>query len=338
MAIFRLAKQQIQLLLAKWLAKRLPARVQHVLSQRTIFILPTRFGLTYLGLVILLFVLGTNYQNNLILFSCFLLASLFLTTIWHSYANLSGLTITAKQATVTGFPTQIIALKITLNSTKRRYALRLGFERNNPIKINKTNGLLDIQVPCCFVSRGVYSLPRLRIESQFPLGLIKTWSLVKFPTQLVVYPEPKKPSPHWLTMIMNGAKTLKSSGENQQTSAEQWLPLEQEVDDFNQLTRYQPGESLSKVAWKQLAQKQQWWSKQFQTTTSASYRFSLQQFQAIETELALQYLCYLLQQAETQQCFYGLTLSRSVSTEINQGSAHLIGCLTLLAHYPSEAQ
>ena len=69
-----LAQQYIR----KWLDKRIPAANEFQLSHRSIFIFPAKFGALFLALCALLFLLGTNYQNNLMLLLCYFLVALFL--------------------------------------------------------------------------------------------------------------------------------------------------------------------------------------------------------------------------------------------------------------------
>ena len=81
-----------------WLARRLPRDHQVQLKQRRIFILPSGYGVLYLVVALLLFLGGVNYENNLILALCFLMVSLFVMGILHTFRNLSALTLRAGAA------------------------------------------------------------------------------------------------------------------------------------------------------------------------------------------------------------------------------------------------
>ena len=63
-------------LLSRYLDKRQPAVPSITLVQKLIFILPTRYGWWFLLLIALLYLLGTNYQNNLILLQSYFLIGL----------------------------------------------------------------------------------------------------------------------------------------------------------------------------------------------------------------------------------------------------------------------
>ncbi|EOG7035816.1 hypothetical protein ACLH5N_004693, partial [Aeromonas salmonicida] len=51
----------------RWLTRRIPPARQMTLGRRSLFILPTRMGLLYLLVMSAIYLLGTNYQNNLVL-------------------------------------------------------------------------------------------------------------------------------------------------------------------------------------------------------------------------------------------------------------------------------
>ena len=82
-----LARKQIGF----WLERRIPPSETVYLDHRRIFIFPTFNGLMFLGVSVILFLAGINYQNNLMLALSFLLVSLFITSIFSTYRNLSGL-------------------------------------------------------------------------------------------------------------------------------------------------------------------------------------------------------------------------------------------------------
>ncbi|MEZ5450040.1 MAG: hypothetical protein R3E89_14070 [Thiolinea sp.] len=79
---------------AQWLEQRLPAGREITLNQRRIFIVPSRTALALLLIIALLFLLSINSRTALYAVSFWLLA-LLLINIFHTYRNLSGLSIRA---------------------------------------------------------------------------------------------------------------------------------------------------------------------------------------------------------------------------------------------------
>ena len=86
-----------QSLWLRWLNKRIPPSQSVHLSQRQIFILPTRYGWISIGVLLVLFIGGINYANSLVLGTTFWLLAIFLVSIFHTYRNLAGLTISASR-------------------------------------------------------------------------------------------------------------------------------------------------------------------------------------------------------------------------------------------------
>ena len=96
-----------------WLDRRIPPARSITLTQKRIFIFPSRVGL-FFGIALLLMLLtAINYQNSMSFALTFLLATLFVVAILHTYANLSGLTIRAVSATA-GFPGERSEFELSL--------------------------------------------------------------------------------------------------------------------------------------------------------------------------------------------------------------------------------
>ncbi len=86
-------------LFQKWLNRRIPPVASLALSHRNVFILPSRTGWAFGGLVLAMLLTAINYQNSLIYGLTFWLVSLGHGTIWLTFQNLSGLEMTAGRVT-----------------------------------------------------------------------------------------------------------------------------------------------------------------------------------------------------------------------------------------------
>ncbi|HKI74263.1 MAG TPA: hypothetical protein VJ998_06460, partial [Pseudomonadales bacterium] len=82
-------------LFQQWLARRMPPANSIRLNQSNIFILPTREGLYFALVMVFMVVAAINYQNSLVFGLAFLLVSLFMVSILHTFRNLSGLVLQA---------------------------------------------------------------------------------------------------------------------------------------------------------------------------------------------------------------------------------------------------
>ena len=81
--------------LSAWLDKRVPASQEHHLNLNSIFILPSGFGWSFIILSLCLFLLGTNYQNNLMLLLSYLCLSIMLLTLFYTHQNFARLALKA---------------------------------------------------------------------------------------------------------------------------------------------------------------------------------------------------------------------------------------------------
>ncbi|HAJ42764.1 MAG TPA: DUF58 domain-containing protein, partial [Alcanivorax sp.] len=150
----------------RWLDRRLPRARQVQLDQRRIFIFPTGYGFLYLLVSVLLFFGGINYENNLILGLCFLMVSLFLVAILHTFRNLSGLSLRAG-ASRSGFVGGQGSVEVVLVAQRRPHrALWLRWLDQPAQEISVEPGeesALWLNLPLS--RRGRTRPPRLRVES-----------------------------------------------------------------------------------------------------------------------------------------------------------------------------
>lgn len=113
--------------LAEWLDRRIPPASEFTLNQRNLFIFPSRTGWIYLALTTAIFLLGSNYQNNLVLALAYLLLSLFIISIFHCHHNLRGLQIKVMPVTH-AYTGQSVRFTLQLQSNRPRYDLELSAE------------------------------------------------------------------------------------------------------------------------------------------------------------------------------------------------------------------
>ncbi len=312
-----------------WLSKRVPSNYQHTLSSRNIFIMPTRFGFAYLFFIILLFLLGTNYQNNIILLFCYLLASLFLTVMLNSFYNLSQLTFSS-QAQQSSFANQRAYFPIDIQSKKPHFDLNFHLPQQgalaDKVKLEQCAvGTSQILLPCYASRRGVYQLGRVKVSSEYSLGLFVSWSMLDFSHQLVVFPQPKKLNSHqnYLSAI--------DEPENSDNAAQ---PKGAGIDDFAELKNYITGESLARIAWKQLARGQGKLSKHYENQQGSLRWLKLTDMPSSDLETKLSFLCYLVMHYSKSEQEFGLSLGKPTENIApSSGQLHQQQCLFALAKF-----
>jgi hypothetical protein len=111
-----------------WLDRRIPPSPQITLSQRNVFIFPTKTGFAFGGLIGLLILGAINYQASLVYGVAFLLGSLFLVTILYTFRNLSGMTLELTGAR-SGFVGEDVefSIRVIRPEGRRREGIQLGW-------------------------------------------------------------------------------------------------------------------------------------------------------------------------------------------------------------------
>lgn len=305
---------------AAWLARRIPPAAWYRLSQRNLFIFPTRLGGLYLGMTLTIFLLGSNYQNNLVLGLAYWMLSLFVVSIHLAHANLSGMEV-RMGVPESGHAGEPACFPLAVSATSRRYDLQLSA----PGAIADQLACLEqpdrLQILYAQPTRGRLIPPRVRLSSQWPLGLLRCWTWLDTGQEALIFPQPRTCQLDWLALSDPG--DLRANAGRQIRSG---------LDEMQGIRPYRPGESLGQIAWKQVARGRGLVSKEFATPLPATCLFSLAQTPGVDVDERLSRLTYQLEQLERQQGRYALDLGyRQVPP--GQGPDHLQQCLTALALY-----
>jgi uncharacterized protein (DUF58 family) len=273
-----------------------------------------------------LFLLGTNYQNNLMTILCYFLLALFLLNLFVSYLNFAKLLVQLGK-THNGFVNDSIQLPLWIHQkgTEKEPphgTLEVGFWRQAPsltVDLDKSDNPAYLSFQC--EKRGTLRLPRITLSSFYPLGLFRCWTHLAFEHDILVYPAPL-PCPVTLRQSLH---------DQQQESAGNTQPGH---DDFDSLAAYRQGEPLHHVAWKQLAKGQGMITKQFSSPMSSVGWLTLFPLQENQLERRLSQLCYQVLELTQSGEKFGLDLG-SVKLSPDHGLAHQQKCLKALALYPN---
>lgn len=306
------------------------------LRGRRIFIVPTRFGFAYAGFLILILLGAINYSSSLGHVLCFLLGSLGLVAMLHTYRNLAKIELhhAFSEHVFCGekihftvlFDNQShhdsyqlnVASKQVLTPTFNPFRLFKGYRHHYLIPMLKAQLTTTVSITLASERRGRQPLGRIRIASQFPLGLYTTWSYFNTSAYALVYPKPL------------GGLPLPSANDNGQQSNHH---KQTGVDDFSGFDIYRSGDPIHAIAWKAMARDDVMRTKQFTSYQGGNVMLSWQDVaQLRDTEARLSQLCRWILHAEAAGMNYGLSLA---TTAINygQGEQHRHRCLSALALY-----
>ena len=311
-----------------WLFQpRAPESGPIVLVQRRVYILPTRHGMVF-AVVLLMMLLGAiNYTLSLGFVLTFLLVALAFNAMLYTFRNLAKLSVTAARThpVFAGEPAQF-TLNLFNPGAFTRYAIGISRER----RARTADAYAD--VPAGAATRITISIPserrgllpagRLTLFTQFPLGLYHAWSYVQPDVSCIVYPRPAPaglPLPQAEAALGSGA----SRGQGQ--------------DDFAGLRAYRPGDPPRHIAWKAAARGQGLLTKQFSGQASSEVWLSWEQLpprMALEEKISC--LTRWVLDAHALRLAYGLRLPR-LELPMAGGDAQRERCLEALALFEAPA-
>lgn len=264
--------------LARWFAKRAPKSDSATLNLRNVYIFFSREGALFAILLVITFIAGINYGNNLVLGLFFYLVSVWLISFHVTFAHISGLKVDLLDVTTAEVGSAVwVTLQVRNESRQPRRQLSFSFEQakgnkknrrkrdarsQNQLNLNgETKVLLPrlkdeqiIRLPVMTNKRGQLELPRLRISSVYPLGIMRAWSYVYFARSAWVYPKPL--AFDWQAQYMTASVDDLPVGAH-------YSQHTQGQDDFERLDNYIEGESLARVSWAHVARGQGMLTKHF---------------------------------------------------------------------------
>lgn len=278
-----------------WVDRRLPPSRRHQLNRNTLYIFPSKAGFGFLCLMLILWLVGTNYENNLVLALAFLMTALFIVCILHTFANLAGLSVEFLGAApaFSGERAEL-RLRISRQGGRARDSIMFrwcGSEKVALSLLERSEATAKIYVPVH--GRGWFNPGPLEIDSVFPLGILRCWTRLNMDCRVLVYPRPVPAGPLPL------AHVIRDEGEVSSVRG---------TDEFAGYRDYQAGDSLRDVAWKQYARGMGLHSKDYNALVDRRLWLDWDYLGGIAQEARLSRLCYWVLEAEKIDAEYGLRL------------------------------
>jgi uncharacterized protein (DUF58 family) len=244
MAILSKLEHSIRKRASKWLFRlRGPETGEVFLHQRRVFIMPTHPGMAFGVMLAVLFIGSINYNLSLGFAFTFLLAGCGLIDMHLTFRNLAHLTLRAGRA-LPVFAGEDAQFELHLINRRKhdRYAIWLDFHHDNRPELMlatdvPANATRTVVLSTPARERGWLPAPRVRLQTRFPLGLLRSWAYWTPDARALVYPRPEDNAPP-LPLSAPGADDGKGVAGQ---------------DDFAGIRGYQPGDSLKRLAWRQIA-------------------------------------------------------------------------------------
>lgn len=308
------------------LLEKSPEAGEVVLRQRRVFTLPSKPGLVYAGMLIILFLTSTNYNLNLGFGMTYMLAGLAAVNALFSFRNLAYLRLRAAQG-VSVFAGEVAEFSIHINNPQQlnRYAIHIGFLDAQSVEQTidlAAESSTTIRLRTLSKQRGYLACPRIRLHTGFPLGLLRAWSTWLPASQILIYPTPELNPP----ALPFGTDNLGSNTQNNGN------------EDFAGVRSYQTGDPLKHLSWKHIARVDldaggNLVSKQFAGTSSGEIYLDFSTLSPqLDLELRISRMTSWVLKAERLQLDYAFKLP-TLNLPPSQGEVHCQSCLSALALY-----
>ncbi|AXA91915.1 DUF58 domain-containing protein [Massilia sp. YMA4] len=313
-------------------ASRMPERsAATVLTMRRVYVLPSRAGVAYVALLVLMLVGAINYTLGLGFALTFFAGSCAIVDMVLTVRNLAGLRLLAGRAqpVFAGEEAQF-ELQLHNDGQADRCAIRIGFHpAGTPWRTQSAHAVdvaagastaVTLTVPAS--RRGWLVAPPVRLTTRFPLGLFGAWSNWQPDLRVLVYPFPEQDAP-----------PLPSRGD---ASAEGHGTVG--LDNFAGIRSYQPGDPMRHLAWRQIARLHpedggQLVTKHFDGGAVAELLLDFADLPLqLDLELRLARMAQWVLQAEARALPYAFRLGHH-HYPAALGDAHRAACLRALALY-----
>ena len=280
---------------------------------------------------VVLLLVGINYQLSLAFVVAFLLAGLMQATLLVSYRNLRGLIVRAGRSPHCKLGESLVFSVALASPERTRDGIALYTQADGKGKIIAKSWPLSVTqdssavVPLAITPtrRGLMPLRRIIVASRAPYGLIRAWSYVHFEWSGVIEPQPETPPPPLPLM----------AGDNDGSACRD-LHVAHDPDS---LRDYAPGDSLKRVAWKQVAKSGDWYTRTGDTGHRQEIELSWQAATLSDTEARLSRMAAWLLRAHNENCAYELTLPNG-HLSLADGSQQFADASLLLAAYPQRVE
>ena len=307
-----------------WWQARLRRTDTVLLTQRNIYILPTRAGLLFASTLVTLLIASINYQLNLGYVLTFLLAGSGVVSMHLTHNTLRGLTLHLKPLAPV-FTGEAAAVEVVLSSPAgARHGIGLRVESTDASTLTwvdvPSGGQATAHVSFVPGSRGLHELPTLSAETRFPLGFFRAWTVWRPAGQVLAYPKPERPP----ATLPAARATAGGAAQSRRTQGA----------EIEGIRGYRRGDPLKLVFWKKAAKSLEAGGDLVSRDTSQSAQHELwldwQACGSLAPEDRLSRLTAWVVAADRAGMNYGLALP-GMHIERDHGEAHRRRCLEALA-------
>ncbi|MGA9420845.1 MAG: DUF58 domain-containing protein [Rhodanobacteraceae bacterium] len=313
--ILQLAERRLPALTRLREPEALPLR----LNRRRIYVLPTRFGLGF-GVLLFVMLLGAlNYGNNpAFLLTCFLGAAAW-ASLFFGFRAMSGLAITQMRADEAHVGDSVKIHMTFAAGARNRPGLRLRCRDHETAFSARASDDTPILLALPCKQRGWFRAGRLRIWTDYPLGLFQCWSWVNPALEFLIYPKAEHPAPP----LPPGAGRV---GERASLG---------DSEDYAGLRDYRSSDPPRLIAWKASARHETLLVREVERRAGTALVLDYAALGALDPEARISRLTAWVLAAGAAQCSYLLRLP-GLDIGPDSGSRHRSDSLRALALFKAD--
>ena len=308
----QLAERRLPSLTRYRRAEKLPIE----LHRRRIYIVPTGFGLGFSVLLLVMLVGALNYANNAALLLTCLLGAASAASMLVAFRDLDGLRLGHIRAghAVAGQP---IELTLAFDSSRVRQAIRVELGRDTTAFAIDAGAVVHLKLMMPTTRRGWQSLTRLRVWSNWPLGLFRAWSWLHPEQAVLVWPRPEEAGPPPVAPAEDARHMRLLQG-----------------DELAALREYRVGDPQRHVAWKASARHDNLLVKDFERAQNRpQWQLDWRRLDGLDDESRISRLARWVNEAQAQQRHFSLWLPGNILPN-GSGPEHYAHCMNALAQLP----
>lgn len=316
--------------------KRLPAltRLKRseplpiALHRRRIYVVPTRFGLLFSLMLVVMLLGALNYNNNPALLLTCLLGAAAYQSVFAGFGALNRVELRAVKAQPCSAG-EVLRLSLVFRADgAQRLSLRCRMENAAPADASAArfdqhvfdiaadaDAHVAVELPA--PRRGWQAIGRVRVWSEYPFGLFHVWSWLHPDTRALIYPHAEANPP-----------PLPRDGDAAQAQS-----VRRGGDEFGMLRDYHPSDPRRLIAWKASARHGSLLVKEFEQRQSREVVLDWQRIEGLDYEARISRLAAWVERAEAAGAPYVLALPL-VRLGPGNGSEHRDACLRELALLP----
>ncbi len=295
------------------------------IRKNRIYILPTSFGVLFLGGSMVMILIGATYQNNLVNLLAFFMLGLSLVAMVQTHINLKDVFIRALEVDDGFSGDHFVATVLLGNSSReirRSFEAKLSGFRQTSVYQNflplTPGGTLALRSAYPARQRGRHSARNVKVSSTYPIGLFRAWVYLEAPTEYYIFPEPVGSQP------LPQAHAEVESFTGRQTS--------HQGDDFRGHRRYQVSDSSAHIDWKAHARGRPLMVKEFKDGTPFGIVLDWYSLPDLTVEERLSQLSAWVKEAHQKRLPFAMRLP-GFESGTSDNSSHTTLCLRALACY-----